>query len=466
MPANTTVSLDRQKTAVADLTAMLPGQVALPGDPYWEDETRLGWTRSVDQRPIAVVTIREEEDVAAAVRWAAHNGLSVSAQPFGHGATTALNGAVILRTQALQGISIDAAARTARVGAGVGWGDLLNALGEHGLAALAGSSTGPSVVGYTLGGGLSWFGRSHGLAAHNVMSFDIVDATGDRRVVTAGCDPDLFWALRGGGGDFAIVLSMEIALFPAAQLYGGRMLWPVEMAFPVLHAFRDITENAPDELTVWAHFLQFPPIAEIPEPLRGGAFISVDVAYLGAAADGAALLAPLDAIPAKLLHTLGMMSIADLGTILAEPTEPTATTEMSGLLSSLDDEAIESLITLAGKGSRSPLVGVQLRHLGGAFTRATEADGPSGALTEPYSLFAIGVPFSPEGFVDAEISFARLTAALNDNLSGRTFFNMLSADDNPGRAFSPAALQRLQTIKQTVDPNGVLVSNRPVLRAH
>ena len=258
------------------------------------------------------------------------------------------------------GNRLDSARRVARVGAGVKWGELLDVTSPHGLTGLAGSSTDPTVVGYTLGGGVSWFGRSFGLAAHSVLSIDIVDATGERHPTT---DPELFWALRGGGGDFGIVLSIQIALYPEPQLYGGRLLWPVEMAFPELHAFRTVTSGAPDELTLWAQFLQFPPITEVPEPLRGGSFIAVDVAYLGSADDVAPLLALFREIPAIVLDTLGTMPISLLGTIAAEPVDPTPTAEISWLMGDLDDKAIEALTALVGHGWGSPPAVVQLRHL-------------------------------------------------------------------------------------------------------
>ena len=130
---------------------------------------------------------------------------------------------------------------------------MLAATGTHGLTGLAGSNSDPSVVGFCLSGGLSWFGRKHGVAAHSVLSVEIVDPQGELRVVTAESDPDLFWAIRGAGGDFGVVTAIEVQLYPADQLYGGRIMWPIEMARPVLRAFRTITENAPDELSMWTH---------------------------------------------------------------------------------------------------------------------------------------------------------------------------------------------------------------------
>jgi hypothetical protein len=449
--------------ALTELAATLPGEVVAPGDPGWQ-EAAAPWVLSIDQRPHAVVTVADEEDVVATVRWAARHGITVAAQPVGHGATSALDRTVLIRTRALAEVTIDAERRVARVGAGVKWGELLAATEPFGLTALAGSSPDPSVVGFTLGGGLSWFGRAYGLASHGVVAVELVDPRGDLRRVTATSDPDLFWALRGGGGDFGIVTAMEVELHPVPHLYGGRLLWPIEMAFPVLSAFSAITRAAPDELTLWAHLFRFPPMPDVPETLRGRAFVSVDVAFLGSAAGAEEFLEPFRHIPAQFADSLATVPLSELGGIAAEPVDPMPIAELSGLLRDFDLKTIERLLSVAGAGVESPLAVIQIRHLGGALSRATEQDGPAGAIDEPYQLFCLGVPMSPElaGAIDG--AFASVEEALAGHLTGRTFFNFLGPSEDPGRAFSAAALARLGEVKRRVDPAGTIRSNRPVLR--
>jgi FAD/FMN-containing dehydrogenase len=235
----------------------------VPGDEGFET-ARLPWNRSVDQRVCAVVELEDAADAAAVVRCARLAGLSLATQPSGHGASTELDGAILVRTAQLRGLEIRPDERLARIEAGVQWGQVLAASSKHALTGLAGSSPVVNATGFCLGGGLSWFGRRYGYAANNVRALDVVDADGARSRVTADSDPDLFWALRGGGGDFALVTAIEFGLFPAPQLYGGRVLWQAARAEEVLSAFRDITADAPEELSLWFQHLQFPPFPELP----------------------------------------------------------------------------------------------------------------------------------------------------------------------------------------------------------
>jgi hypothetical protein len=209
--------------------------------------------------------------------------------------------------------------------------------------------------------------------------------------------------------------------------------------------------------------LRFPPLPEIPEPLRGGAFVSIDVTHLGTAEEALALLEPFLTLPACWFNTLGTVPLAELGAIVAEPVDPMPASEMSGLLRDFDGAAIDRLLNVVGARSTTPLVVVQVRHLGGALARASATEGPAGAVLEPYQFFCLGVPVGPEAEAAIEASFADVREALAGHSTGRTMFTFLGADDDPGRAFSPAALARLRELKRRTDPDGVIRSNRPVL---
>jgi FAD binding domain len=445
-----------------ELRSLLPGKVVAPGDAEWA-LARTPWVVNVDQQPRAVVTVDDPADVIAAVRFARAHGLSVSAQPGGHGASRALDDTILLRTRGLGGIEVDVQARVARVGAGVKWGELLSALDGTGLVGLAGSTPDTTVVGLSVGGGISWFGRAYGLSADSLVALEIVNADGELVRVTDESDPDLFWALRGGGGDFGIITAAEVALHPAASIYGGRLMWPIEHAAEVLRAFRTVTASAPDELSACFHLLRFPPLPEIPEPIRGGSFVSFDLTYLGGAAEAEELLAPVRALATPMIDTLGLLAPSAIGEILNEPLEPMPALERTCLLPALPDAAADALLAIAGPGAPSMLTVVQLRHLGGALARPAAQPGAVGTVEESYQLFLLGIPAVPELVGPLLGQLAQAEHAMAPFASGRRMFNFLGSGADPSDAFAPDALERLRAIKVERDPLGVIRSNRPVL---
>lgn len=425
-----------------DLRRTLTGRVLVPGDDGFE-QARRPWNLAIDQQVRAVVAAAGADDVAALVRYARRNGLTITAQPVGHGASGDTADAILLRTGQLDEFQVRPGHRTARVGAGVKWARVLAAASRHGLTGLAGSSPAVTVTGYMLGGGLSWFGRTHGLAANSVRAFDVVDADGTRARVTADTDPDLFWALRGGGGDYALVTAVEFDLHPVAPLYGGRMLWPAEQAAEVLDAFREVTATAPDQLTAWymlAHVA------------AGQPFVAVDVTYLGQAADGETLLRRLDKIPGRLCDSRGEMAVAGLGDITAETTDPGPGLSGTELLTALDEQAAARLLDRP----IAPLLKMQIRHLGGAFARP--GDSAAGTIGEPYLMYVFGFP--GEGVRDRQAS---LVQALTGYTTGRKPFTYLSPGEHAAVAFPAATLARLRAIKRRRDPHRVFRSNFPVL---
>ncbi len=317
----TQAAAPNQTHALEDLRRRVIGRLHTPADETW-DAARTPWIVNVAQHPMAVLEVRDADDVAAAVRWAVEHGVQVTAQPTGHGAGDAFDQVLMLRTRGLDGITVDVQRRTAWVGAGVKNGELLAELDGTGLTFLAGSNGDPTVVGMTITGGISWFGRAYGVGADSIVTVELVDGLGRLRRVSATEDPELFWAVRGGGGDFGIITRMEVALHPAPEVYGGRMLWPIEQMGDVLRTFKAVTEEAPDELTIWYHTYQFPPLPEIPEPIRGKGFAAIAVAYLGNRADAEELLAPFRALPGLAMDLMGEVPLAELGSIADEPTDP------------------------------------------------------------------------------------------------------------------------------------------------
>ena len=249
----------------------------------------------VDQQPAGIALPHSADDVSAVVRSAAADGKRVAAQRTGHNAEPlgSLANTVLLRTDGLGGVQIDAEAGSARVGAGVLWGELLPRASELGLATLHGSAPNVGIAGYTLGGGVGFYHRKHGLACNRVTAIELVTAGGEQIRVDADHEPDLFWALRGGGGSFGVVTALEFGLLPLPEIFAGALLFPAEPASEVLQGWNEWTGGMPEEMTSVGRLMNFPPIPEVPEPFRGKSFAMLEVIYCGDPSDGEELVAPL-----------------------------------------------------------------------------------------------------------------------------------------------------------------------------
>jgi hypothetical protein len=387
-------------------------------------------------------------------------GLVVSAQPGGHGASRALDGTILVRTGALDEIWVDAEAGVARVGSGVKWGQLLAALDGTGRIALAGSNPDVSVVGYLLGGGLSWFGRKYGIAAHTLRAVELVDGTGEHRWVTDHSDPELMWALRGGGGEFGVVTRVEVALPAEPQVAGGKLMFPIGDAPGVLRAFADVTASAPEGLTCWAWIAHFPDAPFMPEPIRGGSFVGVDATWLGSPAEGADLLAPLRAAGTVLMDSYGPVPIGRLGEVAAEPTDPTPALDWAGPIGELDSQAIDRLVGAVGDRSSTALTVIQVRHVGGALARGG-VQAAADRLSSPYVAYAFGVPGVPELVEPIRGSLAALAAAVTPS-EGKLTLTFLPGGAPLSGSFDDATLARLRAVKERVDPGGVIRGNHPL----
>lgn len=449
-------------TTLDELRAAVTGAVLGPGDPEW-DAARLPWNRLVDQQPAALVIAADAQDVATTVRWAAGHGLAVSAQPNGHGASAALDGTVLIRTGALADIWVDAEARVARVGAGVRWGDLQHALDGTGLTGLVGSNGDVTVVGYCLGGGLSWFSRAFGTGAGSVRAAEVVDATGALRWVGADepADADLLWALRGGGGDFALVTAIELDLHPAPRIHGGLLAFPAEVAGPVLRAFREVTSTAPEELTAWASLMHLPDAPFIPAEMRGMSLVLVMATYLGEAAEAEQLLAPLRAAGPVLRDTLRPVAPGEVALVAEEPVDPVPAVLAGTRLHSFDDAAVDALLAVAGAGGGTPLLQVQVRHVGGALARE-RVPSAAGTADEPYLLTGLSIVPAPELAPVMSGALDGLFAALGPWSTGTAPLTFLDRDESIRRAYPETTLARLRSVKSAVDPAGLFRSNRPV----
>ena len=450
----------------SELRARVTGDVVLPGDADW-DAARLAWNLAVDQHPAMVALPETAADVAAIVSYAAAAGLRVAVQGTGHGAAARggeLADSILLKMERMRGIEIDAVNRSARVEAGVVWAEVAGAAAEHGLAALAGSSPDVGVVGYTLGGGLSWLGRRYGLAASNVLSVEIVTAGGEIRRIDADTDPDLFWAVRGGGGSFGAVTAIEFALFPVAEVYAGVMLWPIERAAEVLHAWREWTAEMPDDMTTVGRLLQLPPIPDIPEPLRGRSFVGVQAFYLGAETEGAELVAPMRALGPE-IDTVAIIPAAALQHVHMDPEHPVPGLGDGMLLDDLPAAGIDALVAAAGPGSGSPLLSVEVRQVGGALATPAAGGGAVSHLDADFVVFGIGIVMSPEQGAAVRAHVGVVREALAPWGAETAYLNFAERDIPGDNLFGPYTHHRLRAVKSAYDPADLFRSNHPVAPA-
>ena len=344
------------------LSTLLTGDVVAPGDPGW-DLARRAWNLAVDQQPTFVAVPADAADVVAIMDFARANGLRVAPQGTGHAAAAiaSLEGTILVQTQRMRGVEIDPEAQTARVQAGTLWLEVTEAATPHGLFPLAGSSPDVGVVGYTLGGGLSWLGRKHGLAANHVTAIELVTPDGELVRATADDHADLFWALRGGGGNFGVVTAMEFRLFPYGEVYAGMFLFPFERAAEVLSAWHAWTRTAPEEITTSMRLLHVPPLPELPEFVRGRSIVVIDGAYAGGAARGSAAVAALRALGPE-LDTWSMLPPAALSHIHMDPEEPMPYAGTSSLLGALDAAALADVRRARAAGRPAPVRGAAARR--------------------------------------------------------------------------------------------------------
>jgi UDP-N-acetylenolpyruvoylglucosamine reductase len=444
---------------VAPLREQLDGDVVAPGEAGW-DEARLAWNLSVDQRPAAVVLVESAADVAATVVFARDKGLRVAPQGTGHGAGAIgdMSDTILLKTERMRGVTIDAESRTARVEAGVLWIEVVEAAAKHGLAALAGSSADVGVVGYTLGGGLSWLARKHGIGSNKVTAIEVVTASGDFVRADWANEPDLFWALRGGGGNFGVVTAIEFELVPLTEVYAGILWFPVDRAAEILKAWRAWTDDLPEEMSSVGRILQFPPIPEIPEPVRGQSFVVVQAIWSGEQAEGETLLEPLRAL-GPVMDTVAPTPIEELWRLHMDPEGPAPGVGDGGMLDEVDGHQIDLLVEEVVGG---PLLSLEIRHLGGAVGRRDSRRGALDAFEAPYIWFGVGIGATPELKEAAETAAARVRGLLEPWEAEHTYLNFAETRRQASSLFSSASYHRLRRIKAIVDPTGLIRSNHPI----
>ena len=448
------------------LTEALTGAVVLPGDPRY-DQARSSFNLLGDQRPAAVAFPSDARDVADAVAYANRLGLRVAPQATAHNQTPLgdMEDMLLVNVSRLQDVHVDPGAKSVRVGAGVKWDRVAPRLSAHGLAGLHGSSPDVGIAGYSLGGGIGWLARKYGMQTNAVTALELVTADGELIRVDADHEPELFWALRGGGGNYGIVTAIEFDVVQVDELYAGAFFYPVERAAEVLHTWNVVRHSFPDEMMSWANLIHFPPIPDVPAFARGNSYVVVMGAFLGSAAEGASLLRPLKELRPE-RDTFAKVPPVVLGDLAMDPLDPVPFASTSALLDELPAEGLNALLAAAGPESgRGPTVTLfQLRQMGGALSRVEPGAGARATLPGDISLFALGVVMDDPMHNAVKEALADIDAAVRPYRAGY-YPNFVEEPADASTFFDEATWARLRAVKTVYDPDNVFVGNHYIPRS-
>ncbi|TFV67465.1 UNVERIFIED_ORG: FAD-binding oxidoreductase [Bacillus sp. AZ43] len=434
------------------LRAELTGSLHTPGEAEY-DALVSPWNLAVAMRPAAVVAVRTADDVVAAVRFAGDHGLTAGVQATGHGAESSLAGHLLVVTRHLDECTVHPEG-WARVGAGVKWSRLVPEAAAHGLAGVNGSTTDVGIVGYTTGGGVGPMARTFGINADRVRAFEVVTGDGVFRRVTADEHPDLFFALRGGKGAAGIVTALEFDLVHMPTFYGGAIYFAAADAPAVVARWREWADALPEQGTTSFALFQLPPLPEIPAPLAGRMSLGVRFLWTGEPGEGARLLNELRAVAPVILDDAALKPYTAIDSVHADPVDPMPVVDPAILLSDFPAEAADRLFAVAGEGSGSPQVIVEVRHIGGEYAREGRAPSAFSHRAARYSVLAVGMAPDPRSLPHAHEVFAAL--APWDTGGCWPNFGVPHDAVSARRCYDGPTLARLRRIVDTYDPRGVL----------
>jgi hypothetical protein len=440
------------------------GRIATPSDSDW-DETRQPWNLAADQQPSAVAFVESADDVSKVVRFASQNDLKVAGQGTGHGAVALgpLDDVILIKTERMREVAIEG--QRARVEAGARAETVAGTAIEKGMSSMPGTSPNVGVVGYTLGGGLSWFGRKHGWACNRVAAIELVTGDGEARTVDATSDPDLFWALRGGGGGYAIVTALHVELLPIAEAYAGALLFPAEVGVDGVRRYRDWAATAPEEVSSMVRLLQLPPIPDVPEPLRGQKLLGIAAAFIGSQEEGERAIAPLREIGEPVMDTFDQIPASGLGRIAMDPEPPVPALGHHRVIRELPDQAIDAFYEVAGPESGSPLLVAELRQLGGALGRPAENGGALDKLDAEWVMLGIGMLMDPAMRDPIAAQLDKLADAVDPWAAEGGYFNYAERPCDVDAILPAATCERLAHVKRSWDPDNLIRANHSVALA-
>ncbi|AMY07033.1 6-hydroxy-D-nicotine oxidase [Luteitalea pratensis] len=458
MPQSVLVDCDGTPVDVAAIepfVAAFRGSVVRSGDAEY-DRARTIWNASIDKRPGLIARCSGLADVIAAVRFAREHGLLVAVRGGGHnvGGRALCDGGMVIDLSRMKGIHVDPRERRARVQPGVLLGELDRETHVFGLAVPAGVVSKTGVAGLTLGGGVGWLARKHGLTCDNVVSFEVVSAEGEVLHVSADDHPDLFWALRGGGGNFGVVTSFEYRLHPVSMVLGGLVIHPRDQATELLKFYRSMTQSAPDELGTYAALMHTP---------DGHPVAAIATCYCGDLAEGERILAPLRAFGSPMVDAIQPMPFPVMQTLLdAAVPDGNQNYWKSTYVRELSDDAIDVIVSHADQAT-SPMTAVLVEQYGGAVSRVPASNTAFGQRHLEYDL-GVCTQWSDAADSARHIEWTRNFAdAMAPFRTGDYLLNFLGDEgEDTIRAAFGTNYERLVEVKRRYDPTNFFRVNQNV----
>jgi FAD/FMN-containing dehydrogenase len=444
--------------ALDELSSTISGRLLRPGDDAYETARRIH-NGLIDRRPALIVRCRSAADAATAVRFARGAGAEITVRGGGHNVAgrAVVDDAVMIDLAEMKGTKVDPDARTVQAEGGLTWAELNGATAEHGLAVTGGVISTTGIAGLTLGGGLGWLMAKHGLAADNLLSVELVNADGEVLHVTEASDPDLFWALRGGGGNFGVATTFTYRLHPLEMVTGGLIAHPIDAAPELLRFYRDAVADCPDDLTVFAGLVHAPDGS-------GAKLSAMAVCHTGEPEQAEQDLAPFKTWGSPLMVEVGRMPYPVMNTLLDEGYQAGSLNYwLSSFTRGLPDELIDAMVERFASVP-SPMTALLLEHFHGAVTRIGVTSAAVPHRAEGWNLLIPSVWMDPAE-TDENISWTREThRAFGPHLDEARWLNYLG-DDQGGDAVRSAYgpnYDRLLDLKRRYDPENVFRHNHNI----
>ncbi|MBX2925003.1 MAG: FAD-binding oxidoreductase [Chitinophagaceae bacterium] len=450
---------------IETLRSRIKGMLLLPGDEQYNRFNK-AWNLIAIQKPALIAVPVTAEDIQVVVQFANERNIGIGVMATGHGIGVLCNGGILINTSCMRDVTIDPVAGRATVGAGALWKDVIVPASEYGFATLAGSAPHVGVIGYTMGGGFGYLGRKYGLNANAVTGAEVVTANGGLLHVSAEENEDLFWGVKGGGGNFGVVTSLTFRLFPVKTVYGGAVFYAVENGYEALSCFARWADTLPDEITAAFAFMNIPNLPAAPEPLRGRSVVVIKGCYCGEQPErGEQFFAPVRNIAVPIADSFSLMPVTAMDSISKDPVDPMGVMQYGGMVASLFSKAIETIVNVAGKDSASPLLMVELRRLGGMLQCNPGGIQLMGDKNAMFSINAVGATLTPQMATSVQSHLAMLKSALAPYETNEVFLNFLEAEPSAERvraAYTKEQWERLRVLKSKYDPKNVFRFNRNI----